>query len=862
MASISTILNEGVAELQKGRSAEAAKLFRRAVERAPNHPDAVHLLGVALYQQGDTDGARRLVERAIRLKPAVADYHSNLGRFQLSLGNLEAALAHARRAVELNPDHAAAHFNTGSALTAMGKKREATVHLRRYIALAPRDPGGHHQLGTLLSDLYEPKEAAECFRRALELNPALAESHNNLGNALQSLGRPAEAIPCYEEALRLRPAYPDAASNMGAALQAMLEFDKAAQWYDEALRMEPGFLQARGNMANLLAARRRHGEAIHRFRELLVEMPDSIETWNNMGNSLQELGRYGEALEAYNRALAINPAYYLVHNNIGNTLRRQGRGAEAVASYDRALAQSPEFIEAINNKAVALQDMGKHPEAIALFERAMEIRPGYVDPLINLSNHWRDHGRPETAIGLLRRARELQPENAYVWNNLGCSLSDQGLVPEAIDCYRQAFERMPDNFQAHSNLLLNLHYLDGATPDEIFERHREFARRFETPLARPRQHANTPIPGRTLRVGYVSADFRRHSVAFFFEPILERHDRGRFEVFCYADVARPDPLTARFREMAGAGWREIRGANHEAFAEAVRGDGIDILVDLGGHTANSRLLSFATKPAPVQVSYLGYPDTTGLDAMDYRITDPWADPAGQTERWHTERLFRMEQGFLCYRPPADSPGGAPPPSAGGTGTFTFGCFNNMAKVGPGLVAAWAEILGRAPGSRLAVKNKALSEPEAQNRLAAAFAARGIDPARVLMSGLIPSLHGHLDAYRMVDLALDTHPYAGTTTTFEALWMGVPVLSRPGLAHASRVGASLLSLLGLPWFLAANEADYIDKAVECARNPDRTGPLRAELRDRLSRSALMDEAGFVRRLESAYRLMWENWCRHA
>ncbi len=861
MASLPTILNEGVAHLQHGRSAEAAKLFRRAVERAPNHPDAVHLLGVALYQQGDTDGARRLVERAIRLNPTVADYHSNLGRFQLSLGNLEAALAHAKRAIELNPDHAVAHFNSGTALTGMGNKREAVAHLRRYTALAPQDPGGHHQLGTLLSDLYEPKEAAECFRRALALNPALAETHNNLGNSLQSLGRPAEAVGHYEEALRLRPSYPDAASNMGAAFQAMVEFEKAEHWYDEALRVEPGFLQARGNKANLLAARRRHEEAIACFRDLLGEMPDSVETWNNMGNSFQELGRYGEAVEAYNRALAINPRYYLVHNNIGNALRRQGLGAEAVASYDRALAHNPEFVEAINNKAVALQDMGRHPEAIALFERAMELRPGYVDPLINLSNHWRDHGRPETAIGLLRRARALQPENAYVWNNLGCSLSDQGLVPEALDCYRQALARMPDNFQAHSNLLLNLHYMDGPTPDEIFERHREFARRFEAPLGGSRPHTNPPVRDRPLRIGYVSADFRRHSVAFFFEPILDRHNRDDFAVYCYADVARPDPLTARFRELAGSGWRDIRGANHEAFAAAVRGDEIDILVDLGGHTANSRMMSFALRPAPVQVTYLGYPDTTGLDAIDYRITDPWADPKGQTERWHTERLFRLEQGFLCYRPPADSPAVAPPPAAA-SGTFTFGSFNNMAKVGPGLVATWAEILGRAPGSRLVVKNKALSEPEAQKRLADALASRGVDPGRVLMSGLIPSLHGHLDAYRMVDLALDTHPYAGTTTTFEALWMGVPVLSRPGRTHASRVGASLLSLLGLPWFLAGGEAEYIDKAVECASDPGRTQSLRPVLRDRLTHSALMDEVGFVRRLEAAYRMMWENWCRHA
>lgn len=859
MPSINDTINEGVAFLQQGRAPEAVTLYRRVLQRYPRHADAMHLLSVAQFQSGQAEQAVATARKAISINPKAADYHSNLARYLLSLGQLEEALREAEAALASAPTHAAARFNAGTVLAQLGRHEAAMAQLSEYCRLAPNDPGGHHLLGSVYAELHRHSEAAASFQRAIAANPGIAEPHNNLGNSLQALGRAADSIPHYEQALRIRPHYPDAMSNLGAAYQALDRLAEAEVCYRKALEMEPGMLQARGNLANLLGARGQHREAVAAFESMVAEVPNSVESWNNLGNNLQELGWYDRAVAAYRHALEINPGYFVVRNNIANTMRRQGRYVEALAEYDRALAANPEFVEAINNKAVTLQQMGRGAEAMALFEKAITVRPDYADPMINLANYWRDHGRAEEAIALLGRARELQPGNPYIWNNLGCVLSDQGQPREAIESFRRALALQPSKFQSHSNILLNLHYLDDTNPVELAREHRRFAAQHEAPIAPPaRVFANAPQPGRPLRIGYVSADFRRHSVAFFIEPLLERHDRAGYVPYCYSDVARPDSHTARFEEIVGNGWRDIRGCNHESFAARVREDEIDILVDLGGHTANSRVLSFALKPAPIQVTYLGYPNTTGMSAFDYRFTDPWADPAGLTESLHTEKLYRLPSGFLCFRPPAETPDPAPMPSVGGQ-PFTFGSFNNFAKVSDACVRAWARILARVPGSRLLLKNRALSETEARNRAIQRFAAHGIGAERLLLSGLVASLYGHLDSYRVVDMALDTFPYAGTTTTFEALWMGVAVVTLPGLTHASRTGASILSIIGLPGFIAASEDGYVERAVKLATGGDTLFELRRELRERMRRSPLTDETGFARSVEAAYREMWKQWC---
>lgn len=839
----------------------AAALYRDVLRRSPEHPDAWHLLSVALYQLGDPAEAARHAERAVRLLPTSADYHSNLGRYYLSLGRLGEALTSLDQALHIAPAHAQALLNLAIALGAHRRWAEAVPHLERYIELRPTDPAGHHQLGLTLSEMGKPAAAVPHLCRTIELQHNTPEAFNNLGNAMQALGQPRDSIAFYEQALRLRPDYADAQTNLGAAWQALGDHERALACFNRALELAPGLIHARGNVANLLAAERRHDEAIAIFQAILAEAPESAETWNNLGNSFQELGRYEEAMSAYERALTVNPSYYLVHNNIGNTLRRQGRAEEAVAAYRRGLAAKPDFVEAMNNQAVALVDLGRVDEAVALYERAASTRPGYVDPLINLGNLHRDQGRPGVAAELFRRAATLEPANRFAWNNLGSALSDQGEVNEAIAAFHRSLAILPEP-HVQSNVLLNLHYTGEHSPEEIAALHRQWGAGFDARLtALRRPHQNSPDPERPLRIGYVSADFRRHSVAFFIEPVLERHARAGFDVHCYADVGRPDAVTARLAALAGTGWRDLRGYNDERFAALVRQDGIDILVDLGGHTGASRLAGFAACPAPVQVTWLGYPNTTGMESVGYRLTDAVADPPGAAGPviWHSEELVRIPQGFLCFRPPAGAPPVGPPPALSGA-PFTFGSFNNMAKLSDQCVAAWAEILGLVPGSRLAIKNKALSDDASRARLRERFAARGIPPERLWMSGPIDSLAGHLHAYSFVDVALDSFPYNGTTTTCEALWMGVPVVTLAGAAHVSRVGLSVLTSAGLGEWAASDRAGYIELAVRSASDPGRLAALRAGMRARLAASPLLDEAAFTARLETVYRDLWRRWCR--
>jgi predicted O-linked N-acetylglucosamine transferase (SPINDLY family) len=867
MASLTRTINRGVESLSSGRAAEAVKLYRQVLRSVPGHADALHLLAVALYQAGDPAGAVRVGAKSVERRPDWADGWSNQGRYLLATGAVEEAEQALRKAVHLDAGHRLAYFNLGAVLVKAGRREEAAAALREHVRISPDDAGGHHQLGNVLAELRRHAEAQSCFERVVRLQPGFAEAHNNLGNALQAQGRYQDSLEHYRRALELRPEYADACSNRGAALQALGSLDEAEQWYRKALELEPGQVQARGNLANLALARRQFDAAIAGYREVLAEAPDSAESWNNMGNALGEVGRYEEAQAAYDEALRIDPNYAVVHNNRGNVLRRQGRAEEAIIEYRKALERDPQFIEAINNLAVALEDLGWGREAVACFEQAIALRPEYVDPLINLANYWRDHGRPSVAVDLLRRALGIQGGSPYIWNNLGCVLSDLGDVDEGIACWRKAVELMPSNWQAHSNLLLNMHYTGEYCPLEIAEAHFSFGRRFGRAGSPPsRQHRqNGPRQnGQSIRIGYLSADFRRHSVAFFLEPVLERHDRRRFEVFCYSDVMRPDAVTARFRDLAGDGWRDIRGIHDADFAGMVARDRIDLLVETGGHTANSRLLLLAGRVAPVQVSWLGYPNTTGLETMDYRITDAVADPPGETDSWHTEKLVRIPGGFLCFRPPADAPAVFPPPSTLGQ-PFTYGSFNNMAKISAETVSAWAEILRRAPGTRLAIKNKALSGEETRRRLIERFAGEGIPAGRILMSGLIDSLAGHLEAYKIVDVALDTYPYHGTTTSCEALWMGVPVVSRLGTAHVSRVGASLSgAVLGgeAGGWLGTSREEYIEKAVEWSLRGDELKGLRAGLRERMRQSCLCDETGFTRRLESAYREMIDRTAQEA
>lgn len=576
---------------------------------------------------------------------------------------------------------------------------------------------------------------------------------------------------------------------------------------------------------------------------------------------------------------------------------QRGDAAGAVRRFQPLLAADPDNADLLHVLGVATHKSGDSDAGVALMTRAVARNPRQPDFLINLANIHRERGELAAAEPLLRRAVSLAPQYGKAWQVLASLLRQLEHLTEAVECrrkavaldpdspallvrlasalvdarqvaeglslYRQALARSPQTIAAHSSLALSSHYLPGDKA-ALFAVQKAAGAALAVKLPAPPPHGNGRDPERRLRVGYVSADFHQHSVAFFLAPLLAAHDPAEVELFAYADVAKPDAVTAQLRAMVPH-WRDARGLTDAALAEAVRGDGIDILVDLAGHTAGNRLGVFARKPAPLQVSWLGYPDSTGLAAIDARLTDAIADPPdagpGGADAFAVERLVRLPQGFLCYGASDQAPPVAPLP-AGAAGPVTFGSFNNLPKLCDETLDLWARVLLAVPDSRLLLKARGLDDPAIRQGVVARFALAGVDPARLRFAGRVRDYAGHMALYGEIDIGLDSLPYNGTTTTCEALWMGVPTVTLAGDRHCARVGASLLTRVGLEDCVAETAEDYVAAAARLAVDRARLAELRAGMRARLQASPLMDAKGFAASLEEAYRGLWRDWCARA
>ncbi len=489
-----------------------------------------------------------------------------------------------------------------------------------------------------------------------------------------------------------------------------------------------------------------------------------------------------------------------------------------------------------------------------------------------------EHGMPvnlQPAVRISRAWRRFSARNPLLFataRNAGCTfvgnrasmgaadlghLIAKGDSARAVEVCRRELKKKT-GAAAHSGLLLSMHYLPGFSPEEIFQAHRLFAERYEAPLVNDwRGHSNSRDPERRLRVGYVSNDCKGHTTAKFLRPVLENIDRQQFDLFLYSATRTADDVTREFQRIAAEGWRNIAGISDEEVANRIREDSIDILVDITGHNADNTMGAFARKPAPVQVGWLGYADTTGLRAMDYRITDALADPPGTTEQLHSEKLLRLPC-FLCYALPDGLPEVSPLPFDR-NGRVTFGSFNNFMKMSPETIECWARILKGVEGSRLMLKHLQSVDAGSREGLRRVFKRHGVDGERIEILPWAPSHALHMGAYRNVDVALDPFPYHGTTTTCDALAMGVPVVSRAGKTHVSRVGITLLSQVGLSDWVASSPDEYVERAIEYARQPDLLRDVRASLRARLAASDLGRPAGFARSMEDAWRRIWRIYC---
>ena len=781
--------------------------------------------------------------------------------FQIALQHHEAgrfaeAEALYRQILAVDPRHAEALHHLGVIAHQVGRDELAVELIRQAIALIPSVPAFHSNLGEAQRGLGQLDEAIAAYRQAIALMPHFPEVYNNLGNALKEKDQLDEAILAYHQAIGLKPDYSEAYYNLGIALSAKGQCDPAIAAYRQSIHLNPALPEAHSNLSVALRAQGQLDEAIAACRQAIALKPNYPEAHNNLGNALLGKGAFDEAITVCRQAIALKPDYPEVYSNLGNALQFKGKLDEAIAAFRQAVALKPDLPEALSNLGNALRDKGQLDEAIAACRQAIALKPNYPEAYNNLGNALLDKGQLDEAIADYRQAIAFKPDYPEAHCNLGNILKDEGRLDEAISLYRQAVRLKPDDAALYSTLVFFLHYHPDYDAQAIAGELDRWNRQFADPLRKfHRDFSNGIDPERRLRVGYLSPDFCDHVVGRNVLPVLERHDRAQFEIYLYAHCPNPDALSLRFERAAGV-WRNIAGSSDQAVAELIRADQIDILIDLSLHTPGNRLLVMARKPAPVQVTWAGYPGTTGLDAIDYRLTDPYLDPPETSDEYYSEKSIRLPQSFWCYHPLVGREIPVNPLPARSAGHVTFGSLNNYCKINQGVLELWSKVLGAVKDSRLLLLSK---QGVHRQRALEMFQRHGVDANRIQWCAPM-AREQYLEAYHRIDLGLDTFPYNGHTTSLDSFWMGVPVITLVGKTVVGRGGLSQAMNLGLPELVARTPEQYLQIVVNFSADLSRLAELRQSLRRRMQDSPLMDAAAFTRDLEAAYRAMWRHWCR--
>ncbi|MEH2068482.1 MAG: tetratricopeptide repeat protein [Nostoc sp.] len=831
------------------QSLNAAQLFAQAVN---------------YHQQQQFDRALTTYQQVLAIDPKYIDALTNLGSLLKHLGQVEEAIAIYRQGLTLQPKSAETWFNLGNALHEIGQLEAAELAFKQAVQLKPNLGVAHFKLGKVLQEQEKLIQAADCYRQAITLMPDSAQAHTNLGNVLKGLGQLEAAVAQHQRALQLQPSA-QTYYNLGNALIAQEQYQLATAAYQQALQLKPDWAEALLNLAVACLALENFQEAEQALKQAVILKSDLTPAHFHLGRLLQKQGDTAAAEIHLRQSWQLQPDEAKLLEALLLALQTQGKYSEAIAWLQDYLKRHPDRAIAHCYLGTLYNNLGRFREAISHLEQALQLDPNLAIAHNNLGYALIQSGQLSAAIDSCLRAIEIQPNLAIAYVNQGLALNNQGRVPEAIACFQQTLQIDPDYHQAHSNLLYALNYLPAYSPATVAAAHYQWGQQITKPTGgredsdkhRVLNNFKSKIPNsksKILRVGYVSPDFYQHSVAYFFEPILSHHNPTQVETFCYANVPNPDTVTERLRGLCH-NWRDIYNMDDDQLADLVRFDEIDILVDLAGHTRSNRLPMFSRQPAPIQITYLGYPNTTGLASMDYRLTDAWADPPDLTDEYYTEKLIRLPRCFLCYQPSPTAPPVMDLP-AKSMGRITFGSFNNLPKITPEVIALWSQILNCVPNSRIILKIRWFDDRPTRDRYLSLFADCGIDTRRVKLIGMIPDSNHHLAFYGNIDIALDPFPYHGTTTTCEALWMGVPVITLAGQTHVSRVAVSLLTTVGLPELIAFTPQEYVVKATALASDLPRLSQLRIDLRQQVAASGLCDAVAHTQAMEAIYRQLWQ------
>jgi protein O-GlcNAc transferase len=706
-------------------------------------------------------------------------------------------------------------------------------------------------LGVISQQLRETDAAINFLRRAVDAKPDFAEAQCNLGALLAALNRSDEAITPLRAAVQYQPANVDALFNLAAALGDCERYDEAIVVFQRLIDIRENFADAHYELGNMLVNTSRVDEAIQAYERAITLDPTLADAFCNLGAALCERGEYSRAIAMANRVISLFPEKAVAYSNLAEALRHTGRYDEAIAACSRAIKISPNFFDSYVNLAAIFIDQRRPLDAIDVCRKALARNENSAAVHAILSELLREQKNLEEAEEHAHRAIACDSKFAPAHRNLGNIYKDQGRMSLAVESFRRAVALRPTHANIHSTLAFAVNYCCEYDSSRILSEARAWAEKHEKPLASEIRPLDVDrAPERRLRIGYVSADLRDHPVGRSLLPLLTHHDREQYQIICYSNSTQTDAVTNRLRAKSDD-WHNIVGTSDQQLAEQIRRDKIDILVDLSLHTGGNRLLAFARKPAPVQITWLGYPGTTGMQNMNYRLTDPWLDPLGQGDSAYGEKSIRLPDTFWCFDAElmnaADIPPVGPLPAIG-NGYVTFGCLNNFCKINQPLLDLWKRVLDTVPSSRLLLL---AAEGSVREWVATTLGDR-ID--------FVPHAprSQYLQYYQRIDIGLDTLPYGGHTTSFDSFWMGVPVISLIGQTVVGRAGFSLLSNLGLADLAVATPERFVALATHLASDMNHLNELRQMMRERAMASSLMNGRKFTRDVESIYRNLWRRW----
>ncbi len=810
------LLKDALAAQRRGAIADAKRLYALVITIDPSNAAAYGNLAIISAQQGDLAEAERLLRQEIRLRPNYPAGYNNLGSVLQQQARLVDAIAAHRQAIKLNPNYPEAYLALGNALRQQGNLEEAMAAYRSAIKARRDYPEAHNNIGVLLQMQGRLGQAAAAYHEAVALRPAYAEAEYNLGNVLHQKHELDAAEAAYRRVISLNPAIAVVHNNLGTVLKDRGLFDQALAAFEKAIALQPDYPEAFYNRATVLHQQARLEEALATYGQAVMLRGDYTDAINNAGIVLQELGRTGEAIDLYRRLLERMPAQADACNNMGTALLAEGRPDEARAAFERAFVQKPDFPEAFYNLGNAWRELGNLAGAIAAYRDALNFRPDYADAFSQFVYHraqaceWDDfEADQEKLVKMVRRGVRVPP--FYLFST-SASASDQLL------CAEQWIRPVKP------------------PPEAVFG-HRDF-------VAKDR-----------IRLGYLSGDFHQHATAQLMAELFECHNRDRFEVFAYS--YGPDdnsPMRARLTRAFDR-FADVRGLSHREAARLIHGDKVEILVDLKGYTYHARPAISAYRPAPVQVSYLGYPATMGADFIDYIIVDPFVVPSSQ-QPFFSERLVHLPGSYQANdrRREAASAPTSRQDWALPEGGLVFCSFNNSYKISPAFFDIWMRLLRAVPGSVLWLLE---ANQLVKGNLRSEAAKRGVDSDRLIFAPVAPFAE-HLGRHGHADLFLDTLPCNAHTTASDALWTGLPVLTCTGDTFAGRVAGSLLMAIDMPELVTTSLEEYEETALALARDPQRLIALRQKLAKKRDKSALFDPLKLTGNIEAAYARMWQTW----